>query len=197
MYTFSMHKLVPSGTVLLLLLSFIIITIGWVLYATLLCLWEPCTMFCGEAAHYGSAMVQTLQLLNSQLVSELQNLCNYLCVYMFPSPSHYHTTPTLTSHTLTPLTPSHHTHSHHTHTLSPLTPLHPVPSTHSEAWIVCSGGYPEGNDLAPRTLTILRGKNPPRVLSSETTILDFICLPSSPYASGVCTCTVYSYTCTV
>ncbi|XP_064404404.1 syntaxin-binding protein 5-like isoform X2 [Halichondria panicea] len=55
--------------------------------------------------------------------------------------------------------------------------------TESDPWMIASGGYPEGNDQAPRTLTLLRGKASTRMLSTESTILDFLCLPSSPRAT--------------
>lgn len=52
---------------------------------------------------------------------------------------------------------------------------------HSEhPWYFCSGGFPEEGSEAPRTLSILRGKSI-SMLSASSTILDFICLPSSPY----------------
>ena len=54
----------------------------------------------------------------------------------------------------------------------------PIHSEHP--WYFCSGGFPEESSEAPRTLSILRGKSI-SLLSSSSTILDFVCLPSSPY----------------
>ncbi len=48
---------------------------------------------------------------------------------------------------------------------------------------LCSGGFPEQSSEAPRTLTIIQGKSI-SMISSNSTIIDFLSLPSSPYLSG-------------
>ena len=58
-------------------------------------------------------------------------------------------------------------------------PLH----AHSDPWYICIGGFPEETSSAPRTLTIYHGKTT-RLLSTTSTILDVLNLPSSPYPYG-------------
>ena len=58
-------------------------------------------------------------------------------------------------------------------------PMH----AHSDPWYVCIGGFPEETSSAPRTLTVHHGKST-RLLSTTSTILDVLNLPSSPYPYG-------------
>ena len=55
----------------------------------------------------------------------------------------------------------------------------------SDPLMVCSGGYPENSDKAPQTITVQHGKSI-TMLSCRATILDFLCLSSSPYSCGKC-----------
>lgn len=62
---------------------------------------------------------------------------------------------------------------------SPLPPSFP-PS--SDPWYICSGGYPEESHSCPKTITIRHGKSL-SLLSTNSTIVDFLSLPSSPFAT--------------
>ncbi|CAI8003568.1 Syntaxin-binding protein 5, partial [Geodia barretti] len=51
----------------------------------------------------------------------------------------------------------------------------------SDPWIICSGGYPEESHSCPKTITVRHGKSI-TLLSTNSTIIDFISLPSTPFA---------------
>ena len=65
------------------------------------------------------------------------------------------------------------------------TPIYKLQLVYTEGnnLVVYMGGYPEESNSAPLTLTISNGSKHNTLLTTSSTILDFLCLPSSPYAA--------------
>ncbi|KAL5457570.1 hypothetical protein EMCRGX_G034841 [Ephydatia muelleri] len=70
-------------------------------------------------------------------------------------------------------------------TVTPQKPIFKLQLVYTEGntWIVYMGGYPEESKDAPLTLTISNGGKHSTLLSTSSTIVDFLCLPSSPYTA--------------
>ena len=61
--------------------------------------------------------------------------------------------------------------------------MHSHTHTHSGPWYICSGGWPEDSSSPMHELTIKQGKSFSH-LSTTSPIMDFLCLPSSPFPYG-------------
>ena len=61
-----------------------------------------------------------------------------------------------------------------------------------EPMFVFSGGFPDGTSIGVKSLTFYNSKNT-KLLNFESSIVDFICLQSTPFITGKLDYALYNY----